>query len=127
MESASLGIPILMIDSLGEIPVLLKSENFMDGFKTNFSERNIFEKYSYSDNLNDIIKIIVDKKYYDNVSAYSRYIYTKYFDIDYSLELYSEVYSSAIKDKRKLIRDSVLILRTIFAFFKNYIKKRINA
>jgi len=125
MESASLGIPILAIDKNGKIPILLNSSNFINAFKTNFSERNCFNEGDILNNLPNIVRLIQDKNYYRESAKYSQNCFEEYFSIEKVPSAYINVYEQSKEGKRKLLSDFYLILRSALNFYRTYTKKLI--
>ncbi len=114
MESASLSIPLLTINSKGNIPVLINQDNFHYAFKTNFSERNIFPNYVERENIYNIIELINNKIYYKKMCDFSRYLFDYYFNVDLVTLLYKEVYEKSVYSKKKhLLVDAKSIIRSI--------------
>jgi len=122
MEAASLSIPLLTINSKGEIPVLINKNNFWDAFKTNFSERNIFDNLDDNENLKNIVKLIKNKYYYEEMSSFSKHLFDYYFNIDRVIFLYNKVYKNlTISSKRYLLLDSLSIIRSIINITRHHI------
>lgn len=124
MEAASLNLPILAINEEGRIPVLINEENFMDAFKTNFSERNLFQNDIVSKNIENIIRLVKDKYYYKQLSEFSGYIFDKYFEVSKVSTAYKNVYINTKKGKRYILKDSYIIIYFILYFFRCSIKNR---
>lgn len=122
MEAASLKKPILAIDKNKDIPVLLDENHFMDAFKTNFSERNVFKNLNANDNLDSISKLIYDLKYYNKISSFSYQCFNMYFNIDKVNELYKSAYKESDTFSRKILNDSLMIFKTIFRFYISFQK-----
>ena len=122
MEAGSLSIPLLTINSKGEIPVLINKNNFWDAFKTNFSERNIFDNLDDNENLKNIVKLIKNKYYYEEMSSFSKHLFDYYFNIDRVIFLYNKVYKNlTISSKRYLLLDSLSIIRSIINITRHHI------
>ena len=126
MEASSLSLPILGINSKGDIPVLLDKHNFQDAFKTNFSERNVFPNYNQKVNMNNISDLILKDTYYKQVSDFSQSAFREYFDLNKVVEAYPKVYKESIKGKRELLSDMYYILSTLYGFFRSNLKRRAN-
>lgn len=127
MESASLSIPLLTINSEGDIPVLLNSENFNDALMTNFSERNFFVMHKNQENFEEIIKLINNQDFYLKMSEFSKKMFDRYFNIKFIACEYSKVYINAKYGKRHIIDDFEHILRSFKNFFLYSLKfKKIN-
>lgn len=124
MEAASLGKPILAIDKNGDVPVLLNDNYFKDAFYTNFSERNTFCNLNSEENLNRIIRLIEDKNYYSKISHFALNSFDNYFSIDKVSDAYLSVYKNAIMGKRKLLKDSSMIMKSIISFYRSSIKSK---
>jgi glycosyltransferase involved in cell wall biosynthesis len=124
MESASLAIPLLVINAEGNIPVLLNNENFLDAFATNFSERNVFPNYNHEENLKNIAEMVTNKNYRTEMSKFSKATFEKYFDLNKVTEAYPNAYAKSITGERNLLADSPLILKSILKFFHSYLKER---
>jgi len=124
MEAASLGKPILTINSEDTYPVLLTSSNFMDAFKTNFSERNIFKSYDTSVNLKNIMKLISDKSFYFKQGFFAKKVFNEYFDIEKVSGAYLKVYQTAKLGDRKILSDFKPILRSWKWFYIDYLRFR---
>jgi glycosyltransferase involved in cell wall biosynthesis len=118
IEAASLSIPVLAINSKGNIPILIDSNTFQDGFKTNFSERNIFEDKEVNNNINKVIQIIKEKNFYDEISKYSFSFFQIHFNLKNSETKYIEVYKNAKFGNRFIFNDIILILKSLFLFYK---------
>ena len=121
MEAASLSIPVLAINAKGNIPVLLDETNFEDAFITNFSTRNVFRTYDEDLNLGNIIRLITDHNYYDQMSQYSKNIFEDYFDIDKAEEKYNQLYHNARYGKRRILCDLLFIIKSQIGFYRNYL------
>jgi glycosyltransferase involved in cell wall biosynthesis len=125
MEAASLGIPLLAINSVGEIPVLLTRDNFNDAFRTNFSERNTFECFSNEVNLENIITLIKDKIYYTDNSRFSKEMFETYFNIEKAEEAYKKVYENANKGGVNCpVMDAPIIARYWLNMCRYYLKAK---
>ncbi|MCO5268233.1 MAG: glycosyltransferase family 4 protein [Brumimicrobium sp.] len=119
MEAASLSIPILAINSQGELPVLLDKDNFKVAFETNFSERNVFEEKEVQKSLDLIIRIISDEIRYREQAFQAQNFFEHYFDIERVSNKYIEAYKKAILKKHNIFKDSIFILRTLYHFYLN--------
>lgn len=119
MEAASLGKPLLAINSRDQYPTLIKTDNFLEAFRTNFSDRTIFRDDNTQKNLHSICLMIKDVKFYMELSDFSKKIFDKYFNIDNSLKQYSQFYINSVFGKRMILIDLPLILRSLFRFYKN--------
>ncbi len=125
MEAASLGIPLLVINSAGEMPVLLTRDNFYDAFKTNFSERNIFEKFSNEVNLQNITSLIKDKIFYKDNSRFSKEMFDTYFNIEKAEEAYKKVYENAERGGgNSPIMDAPIITKNLLNTYRYYLKSK---
>lgn len=122
MEAASLGLPLLAINSEDDYPVLVTKDNFYDTFTTNFSERNVFKSYNKYENLYKIKLLINDRHFYNNCSVFSLEIFNKYFNVEEVIQAYSSVYKNTIIGKRKLFPDLILILYSVKRYFVLYDK-----
>ena len=121
MESSSLGIPILGINSNNKIPVLLDESQFFSAFKTNFSERNVFSDFDEDVNLKKISKLVLNKEYYIQNSIFSKKMFDEYFNLIKVRDSYPNCYNKSINFKRKIFSDFPLILHTIFNFSRSYL------
>ena len=119
MEATSLGKPILAIDKNGKIPVLLNKFYFNDAFETNFSERNSFGDLNQEKNLNSIASLIGDKSYYSHISTLSFGYFKDFFDLDKVAEIYPNAYQESAFAKKKLLSDSILIVKSFYNFYRN--------
>ena len=119
MEASSLSIPLLAINKEDNIPVLLNNDNFLDAFKTNFSERNIFNDISSGNNIKNIITMIQKKDYYTEMSSFSKESFEKYFNIDKVVQSYSCAYTESVFYKRNILTDIYIISRTFIKFFNS--------
>jgi len=117
MEAASLGLPILAINAKGEIPVLLNEANFCDAFKTNFSSRNVFRENNEDINKENIIRMIIDNKFYSELSRFSKDVFDKYFDVNKAKEKYEEVYRNSENGRRFILSDRIYIIKTFYHFY----------
>jgi len=127
MESASLGIPTLTGNSLSSIPMLITMDTFEDGFKTNFSGRNVFSEKGNKDNLLNIQRVIVDPAYRTEISEYMKSIFEENFNVENSLAKYEDFYISLVGEnngKRKFFQDSLFGLKSLRNFHKNSIIKK---
>jgi glycosyltransferase involved in cell wall biosynthesis len=95
MEAASLGIPLLAINSTDNYPVLIDHGNFFDAFKTNFSQRNLFHNYNHDHNIDKISMLLNDKSYWHKLSHHSSQVFEQYFDVKSSLSKYTSFYNQA--------------------------------
>jgi len=116
MESASVGKPLLTFNAKDNYPILIDEQNFSDAFKTNFSERNVFNSISTVENLNKIERIICDKEYYNQISRFSKSMFQKYFSIEKVYELYSDVYEKAKHGRNRYFQEIIVILKTFYHF-----------
>lgn len=124
MEASSLDLPVLTIDSQGDIPVLLDDMAFEDAFKTNFSQRNLFSESVKKGNFNKIEKLITESTYYSMLSDTSRAFYLDYFDLQKAREKYSKYYLSGIKNSLNFKDWSVgNILIAHLKFYRASLKK----
>lgn len=125
IEAASLGIPLLAINAMGDIPVLLTQNNFYNAFKTNFSERNIFENFSYEASLQNIISLIKDKNFYIDNSRFSKEMFDKYFNVEKAEEAYRNVYENADRGGGNgAIMDAPIITRNLLSTYRYYLKAK---
>jgi glycosyltransferase involved in cell wall biosynthesis len=119
MEAASLRKPVLAIDKYGEIPVLLDEIYFKDAFNTNFSERNYFGELNQEENLDRIIRLVQDKNYYSEISAFAFSCFENYFSVERVSDAYPTIYKKSKKGERKILADSILILKSVYNFCRN--------
>lgn len=126
MEASSLSIPLLAINKEENIPVLLNNGNFQDAFKTNFSERNIFDNTNSETNIKNIIDLIQNKSYYTEMSVFSKEVFEEYFNIDKVIKSYDSAYSESIFCKRYILSDLNIISRTFIKFFSSYLNYKKN-
>jgi glycosyltransferase involved in cell wall biosynthesis len=125
MEAASVGLPLLVINAVDEMPVLLTRDNFYDAFKTNFSERNIFKNFSNETNRQNIITLIKDKNYYNDNSRLSKEMFDKYFNIKKAEEAYKNVYENADRGGGNIpIMDAPIIARNLLNTYRYYLKAK---
>ncbi|MBC6369209.1 glycosyltransferase [Algoriphagus sp. AK58] len=122
MEAASLGLPIFAIDKNSSTPVLLNRDNFDMAFKSNFSERNIFESLDPEKNWMNILELIKKESYYERISSFSMDCFNNFFDLDSVSDSYSNVYQKSKNSKRALLIDIILIIKTFYNFYNNYKK-----
>lgn len=122
IEAMSLSLPVLTIDEKGDIPVLLNESNFYDAFKTNFSERNNFDEDDTRLNFNNIVKLIENKSYYNEISNFSKTMFDKYFELAKAVKEYQKVYTESKTGKRYLFSDSYIIIHHLITFYR-YFKK----
>ena len=124
MEAASLGLPLLTINSNDNFPTLIDSGNYDEAFRTNFSERNKFEKFDQKHNLKCIEMLVRDESYRKSLSDFSKLIFEKYFNDEQVLSKYTDVYNSAISSKVK-ISDYFYGLIDSIVFFKSARRRKI--
>jgi len=117
MEAASVKKPLLTFDAKSNIPVLLTNDNFDDAFRTNFSNRNVFK--DTSKNLENIERLINDKFYYDEISTFSLKVFYNYFSLDNATNQYINAYNRSINGKRKILKETHIILRDTIKFIKH--------
>lgn len=86
MESASLGIPILVNSANNRMPSILSPENFESFFRYNFSPRSMTEKPSASE---EILAIFDNKEVYENISENVKKMYEEYFSVNNLTNKYS--------------------------------------
>lgn len=122
MEASSLAIPLLSINKDDDIPVLLNNDNFLDAFKTNFSERNIFNFISEENNIKNIINIVQNKDYYAEMSLFSKEAFEEHFNIDKVVQSYACAYSESVFCKRNIFSDINSISRTLIKFYNSHLK-----
>lgn len=123
MEAASLSIPILAINKTGNIPVLLNEKTFEYGFRTNFSERNDFPENTISDNFSNIINLVKDKAEFIHYSSFAKNKFQEHFDIQAVNLKYHNSYKDALYGSRFLMKDFIIILRSLRSFYSNSKKK----
>lgn len=124
MEAASLGIPILAINSNSNIPVLMTNETFFDAFQTNFSERNVFTQLDNHNNLENILKVINDPKTYNDASRFSKEVFNNYFNVELAADDYLKVYLSSKRGRGCMFFDAAIILRSFISFIDSLIKSK---
>lgn len=124
MEAASLGLPLLTINAEDNFPVLINEKNFINVFKTNFSERNKIELFNQEENLNNIEFMIKEKNYYNQLSRFSEDCFNKYFNVEKVLQEYDYVYDHAKSGSNKNIHDLRNILWAFKHFYMLYIQNR---
>lgn len=120
MEASSLGLPLLAINSRGDLPVLIDENNLDDVLKTNFSLRNTFTDYDEIKNLEFIKMIIHDNDKYQLLSEFSKKSYLEYFSIEEVAEKYQEVYKNADFSERFIFKDILHIIESWGRFIQNY-------
>lgn len=120
MEAASLGLPVLTINSLNKTPVLIDIGTFDDAFKTNFSERNIFPNVVNEENILKIESIISDRDFYEQVSFFINNKFIKYFDVEHASIKYLRFYKN-LKLSSKMItaKDFIMFLKSLYGFLKS--------
>jgi hypothetical protein len=123
MESASLGKPLLAINAEDNYPVLITQNNYSGAFKTNFSQRNIFESYDSDENLRNIEKVILEKEYYRQLSVFSSGLFQKYFSISKAFQAYTEAYENARFGPNGYSRDLIMILKNLYHFTLSGLKR----
>lgn len=123
MESASLGKPLLTINAENNYPVLINQDNFYDAFKTNFSQRNTFESFNSDENFSNIERMILDKKYYYQLSLFSNSMFQKYFSIDKVTNAYADVYENAKFGQNRYLQDIISILKDFYHFSVSSFKR----
>ncbi|HHX69988.1 MAG TPA: glycosyltransferase family 4 protein, partial [Gallicola sp.] len=121
MEATSLSLPVLTSASNSNYPILINKNNFDDLFKANFSERAIVTDMTKSHNINNIVKLVKNKNYRNELSKYSLNLFDKYFNVSNVVYKYNDVYENAIKDTYRVSfwKDIILKLMTIRAYFLN--------
>lgn len=119
MESASLGIPLLTLNSIDNYPVLINKENFKEIFYTNFSQRSCIKNFNSVDNLNSIKKLTQDKNYNNQHSEFSFYVYNKYFNIERVHSLYVNTYKKILNTPNKFFADLPIILKSYYYYYLN--------
>jgi glycosyltransferase involved in cell wall biosynthesis len=127
MEAASLKKPLLGINSRGSVPCIIDADTFFDAFKTNFSERNTFNDKHIDNDFDKITKMIGNVDYYNELSNFSDSVFSKYFDIEQSADLYLNFYKNCQYGNNKLKDDFLIVLRNFRHFYKSYLKIKKNA
>lgn len=117
MEACSLQLPVLTVNAKSDIPVLLTKDTFNDAFKTNFSGRNLFPYLKESENINNIERLIIDKKFYKDTSLYMKYIFDKYFNIENATHKYNDFYRS-ISLNKNIHLNAIFQIKTMYNFYK---------
>jgi glycosyltransferase involved in cell wall biosynthesis len=100
MEAMSLGIPCLTPESNSTEPVLITRANFMDLFRTNFSERNKLPASSIQASQKTLKDALEDSSVYTSLSREMNSLFSEYFSIDKVHEAYGKIYESATINRR---------------------------
>jgi glycosyltransferase involved in cell wall biosynthesis len=124
MEAASLGKPVLTINANDDFPVLVNDGTLTDAFRTNFSERNLFERLNKTENLRSIERLVRDKTFYLKISKFSLDTFDLFFNLDKAGEKYQNAYHLAKIGERYLIADSNQIIRCLKDFFVSFLRLR---
>jgi len=115
MEAASLGKVLLTIGSNSKYPILVNKETYDNAFHTNFSERNKFE--NTLTNLDNIKKMLLNRKYYEELSSFSFEKYLSDFSLNNGLQKYINFYNESIignghkKDKMKIVKPYLKLIK----------------
>lgn len=92
MEACSLGLPTLMPSKHYDFPVILNKDNFDKYFEKNFTDRVGSEVLEQETILQEIIKLIENKENYKELSAFSKEVFNKYFDVSQAGKNYLKFY-----------------------------------
>jgi len=118
MEAASKGKILLTPVEDYEYPVLVMQENFNNFFKTNFSPRNKAVSYVKEKNLENIVKLFNNTKFFEENKRSSMFYFKEYFDINTKIDTYNEIYKNIFYDKIFFTDTIVHFFRTIRNFIR---------
>ena len=124
MEASSLAKPMLAINSKENVPYLITSDNFMDAFKTNFSERNVFDSVSSVKNIENICEMIKNKNSYNKLSEFSKKIFENYFDINKASKKYINFYKDCRYSSNKIVKDSWIVFNCLRGYYHAHKKSK---
>lgn len=119
MEALSLGIPSLTPSINMDWPVLVRKENFELLFSTNFSERNMADLASVTNNREHIVTLIKDKKAYLEAQKEALQLFNDNFNLEGVGKKYLSVYKQALVSGHNrfklIIKNFPYLLKTIFS------------
>lgn len=102
MEATSAGIPVLTPVKGKSIPYLIRPENFMNFFETNFSPRN-HSNETEENELAAIGNMVKDVEVYNKLKDFSLEVFNKYFSMEEGVKNYMKVYANLLSEKNKSI------------------------
>jgi hypothetical protein len=121
MEATGMGLPILTPAKNAKLPILVSTDNFESFLATNFSQRNIASENDIQSNINNIRRLIEDKKFYEESENQSSIFFDQYFDVQGAISKYIDVYKNVLdvpKQKKNSLMNIKFLLKTIYSFFK---------
>lgn len=119
MEAASLGIPLLTINSEDNLPTVIDNDTFYDAFRSNFSERCQFTNYDRSLNLSKIYRLIRDSDYRTKLSTYAKYVFDTHFDTISCVGRYLSAYDETTGSQSVRFRNFCFFLKDIYRFYRS--------
>lgn len=119
MEAASVGVPLLTLNAEDRYPVLIDGDNYLDAFRTNFSQRNRFTGYDRQRNLDKIERLVTDRSYAAELSALSRRIFETDCDVSHAENRYTEFYREAATNVGRRLRNLMFLLREMYHSYKS--------
>ncbi len=98
MEASAKGRVMFAISMQNELPTLIGKQNFEQAFAFNFSERIVFEHQQLIDNKSQIVRLLKDSQYEDDLKAQSLKWFAKRFSIEGGIEKYEKIYRELEED-----------------------------
>jgi len=95
MEAALKGKIMLCPLKNSNYPLLITEENFQSAFDQNFSSRLIIDNFDPDNNYKQIIQVLVDEEYADNVTSFIKSVSSEHFEISSQLNRYCKIYNEA--------------------------------
>jgi glycosyltransferase involved in cell wall biosynthesis len=95
MEAALKGKVMLCPLKNSNYPLLVTEENFQSAFDQNFSSRLTIDNFDPDDNYKQIIQVLVDEEYADNVTSFIKSVSSEHFEISSQLNRYCKIYNEA--------------------------------
>lgn len=95
MEAALKGKIMLCPLKNSNYPLLITEENFQSAFDQNFSSRLTIDNFDPDNNYKQIIQVLVDEEYADNVTSFIKSVSSEHFEISSQLNRYCKIYNEA--------------------------------
>jgi hypothetical protein len=95
MEAALKGKIMLCPLKNSNYPLLITEEKFQSAFDQNFSSRLTIDNFDPDDNYKQIIQVLVDEEYADNVTSFIKSVSSEHFEISSQLNRYCKIYNEA--------------------------------
>lgn len=93
MEAALKGKIMLCPLKNSNYPLLITEENFQNAFDQNFSSRLTIDNFDPDENYKQIIQVLVNEEYADNVTSFIKSVSSEHFEISSQLNRYCKIYN----------------------------------